>query len=167
MAANTKNTGMLVLGNCPALKERLKGIIFVILVTSALDFRQYFDISFPHLILIAGSAILDDDYAYVRQLLPNYLSLGGTLMFGYDFPSIYWYPFVLLADIDRVFQELNIPWTTGQIYNGRFLHNPASLVPTRGRDLPDYYGAHGVMLKGARPEERIYVYVVYSQDFLS
>lgn len=158
-----QHTGILVFGICPVLKKRLAGIVHVTLVETATEFRQYFDVSFPRLVLIADPAILNIDvcapgpYSFARALLPLYLKGGGTIVFGYGWPSIY-SPDIVPWRIDLIFKQLGHLWTRGQDYNGQFLLNPTAYSPDRGRPFPECYETYGVMLKGAKPEEMIYVY---------
>lgn len=126
-----------------------------------------FDPAHLPMIIVMDEGILgaDVDPSYL-QIFPYYLRWGGNLVFAHHFIT------ASKRDIEFLFNDVfDLGWTKGDFFSGKFITNKHALenIPC-SETFPEFYSnlgdykqqtlntfTRGILIKGARPDERIYM----------
>ncbi|GKZ25193.1 hypothetical protein AbraIFM66951_001108 [Aspergillus brasiliensis] len=109
----------------------------------------------PKAVIVADEGVTIPANRLVTEELEAYMRNGGLAIFGLCFPA-----FVDKNRFTNVFRaRIGLPWVPGEVQQSTFKVNPECTLPdgTVVTSLPTPYKMQALLIKNARPKEKIYV----------
>ncbi|KAK2744837.1 hypothetical protein FQN57_004161 [Myotisia sp. PD_48] len=123
-------------------------------VSTLRDALDYFRDTVPSAVIVSDGGITKPCNTAVRTQLKNYLTHGGIVIFGLDFPY-----FVGRSNLDTLFHNyFGLPWKSGDFEETTVFLNlhVADAIPSAGQ-LVREYDLGALYLKHVKREEALYL----------
>ncbi|KAL2801875.1 hypothetical protein BJX63DRAFT_416391 [Aspergillus granulosus] len=90
----------------------------------------------------------------VLAKIKSYTENGGLTIVGLHFPA-----FMQMDKFKRFFEAFGLPWTNGDYQRTTFQLHPSGILPesTETSSLPGPYSMKALHIKGAKPQEKLFV----------